>query len=428
MKCIGPPKHGILKNEMIALKLDSILLFILVIPFIMSFRIGPGETPYVFFGAIFLLLLSYVVLDLVKIKEKSKFFLKQIVLWSVIVSVIGSAFISAIIVRHQTHPIYMIHDIILQQESAIRFLLDGKNPYATTYFGTPLEQWNYSPSEVNPALYHFVMQPMYLLFALPFYFVSNHTIGYFDGRIPLLTLFLFVLVVGHILIKDKQKRLEFLTLMAFNPAMLPYTLEGRSDMFLFGFLFFSLFLLYKTKYFMGVIVMALAFAVKQSVWPLLPFFVAFLYFKTEDLKKTAFYTLIFLVTFFVIISPFLFWDTKAFLDSTVFYLSGNTPNSYPVSGYGIGKVLQSFGAIKDIHQYYPFHVWQLIIGLPVLVMLLVYLKKSPSVKRLVFVYTVFLFVFWYLSRYFNNSHLGFLSVLFITIYFFPEDNKTEIEK
>jgi hypothetical protein len=216
--------------------LNSILLFVLVIPFIMGYRIGPDETPYYLFGIIFLELLLYLVLDLLHLPEKKYFLLKRLLLFLIIMSVIGSAFSAAISVRHKTAPIYMIHDIILQQEAAIRFLLDGKNPYKETYFGTPLEEWHYSETEVNPALYHFVMQPAYLVIPLPFYFASNILLGYFDARVPLLFLFFIMLFVAALAVKEKEKQLEFVILLAFNPAMLAYTLEGRSDVFMYAFM------------------------------------------------------------------------------------------------------------------------------------------------------------------------------------------------
>jgi len=446
------------------IKLDSILLFALVIPFVMNYRISPKETSFLLFGLIFLGLLFYICLDLLRIKEKIYYFLKLLVLWFLVVGVIGSAFASAIIVRHQTHPIYMIHDIVLQQESAIRFLLDGKNPYAATYFGTPLEQWHYSEKDINPALYHFVMQPFYLLFALPFYFLSNTTIGYFDGRIPLLFLYLIMLIFAGVLVKNREKKLLFIILLAFNPSVLAHALEGRSDIFMFAFLFFGLYLLHIKKYFVAGIPIALSFAVKQSAWPILPFYFAFLYFhrkrnttnilrassalqnesrslsgsssrltsplsskRAPSLRsvrlfaRTIILLIPFIITFSVIVLPFFLWDQKAFLDSTIFYLSGSTEHSYPVSGYGLGMLLYQMGIIKDVHQYYPFWIWQLIIGMPVLTALILYLKKTPSVGRLILVYGIFLFVFWYLSRYFNNSHLGYLSVVFITAYFWPEE-------
>lgn len=407
------------------IKLDSILLFVLLIPFIMSYRLGPGDTPYWLFGLIFLGLFTYIVLDLLRLKDSLYFRIKQILLWLLIIGVIGSAFVSAIIVRHQTHPIYMIHDIVLQQESGIRFLLDGKNPYAVTYFGTPLEQWHYSDKEVNPALYHFVMQPFYLLFALPFYFLSNTTIGYFDGRIPLLFLFFTLLILAGWLVRDHEKKLLFIILLAFNPAMLSYTLEGRSDIFMFSFLFMGLFLLHKKQYFWAGVPIAFSFAVKQSAWPILPFYIAFLYFKTKSIKKTFKNILPLIIVFLTIVLPFFLWDKKAFLESTIFYLSGNASHSYPISGYGLGTMLHQMGLIKDVNAYHPFIIWQAIFGIPLFVVTLRYLKSRPGIGRMMLVYGIFLFVFWYFSRYLNNSHLGYLSMVLISAYFWPENEKFE---
>lgn len=404
------------------IKLDTILIFSLLIPFIMTFRLSPGNTPYWLFGLIFLGLLSYVILDtdIIKIRDNSRFIFKHALLWILIVLTIGSAYYSAIIVRHQTSPIYNTHDIVVQQESAIRFLLHGKNPYAATYFGTPLEKWPYSDTEINPALYHFVMQPLYLIFPIPFYFLFTRTIGFFDARIPLVFLFFALLVMASRLIKDQQKKLEFMVLLAFNPGVLGYFLEGRDDIFMFAFLFASLFLLFKKKYLWSGVVLALAFAVKQSVWPIFPFYVAFLYFKNKNFKKTVLEIIPFGLMFCAIVAPFIFWDYRAFLDSTVLYLSGNTAHSYPVSGYGLGAFLNQIGAVKDVHSYYPFWIWQVILGLPLIAVLILWQKRNNTVPRLIISYGIFLFVFWYLSRYFNNSHLGYLSLVFITSYFWPQ--------
>jgi len=421
------------------IKLDSVLLLALVTPFVMSYGLGPGDTPFWLFGIIFLGLLLYIAVDLSNIKTSLYLKFKNSLLWGLIIVVIGSAFTSALITRHKTHPVdAIIHDMPLQQEIAIRFLLDGKNPYGVNYFGTYLEQWHYSEKEVNPALYHFVLPPFYILSAIPFYFASNFIFGFFDARMPLLTLFLLMVVSASILVKDSDKKRLFIILLVFNPAMLPYALEGRSDIYMFAFLFIGLFLLHKRQYLWAGVPMALAFAVKQSAWPILPFYIAFLYFKAQHLegvlrppsrwimmKRIVRMIVPFVLTFCIIVLPFFLWDTKAFLDSTIFYLSGNIPNSYPVSGYGLGMLLHQVGIIKDIYQYYPFQIWQGVIGVPLAVFLTVYLKNHPTVGRLILVYGIFLFVFWYLSRYFNNSHLGYLSLVFIVAYFFP-DNKTDV--
>jgi uncharacterized membrane protein len=389
----------------------------------MGYRISPGDTPFWLFGLIFFGLLSYIVVDLLNVNKSLFLKLKNSLLWGLIIVVIGSAFVSATITRHKTHPIDKIHDMPLQQEIAIRFLMDGKNPYEVSYFGTFLEEWHYSEKDINPALYHFVLPPFYILFAIPFYFASNFIFGFFDARIPLLALFLFLLIVASILVKDQDKKRLFLVLLAFNPAMLPYVLEGRSDIFMFAFLFFGMYLLHVKKYFVSGIPIALAFAVKQSAWPILPFYFAYLFFKEKNLRKTLISMSSFTVSFVIVTIPFFLWNPKAFLDSIILYLSGNTEHSYPVSGYGLGKLLESFGFIKDVYAYYPFYIWQFIVGVPLFIFLIKYYRKHSDVNNLILMYGIFLFVFWYLSRYFNNSHLGYLSLIFITAYFWPENEK-----
>ncbi len=403
------------------LKLDTILIFALVIPFIMTYRISWGDTPYWLFGLIFFCLFLYVFLDLpvLTLKQSVCNIVKTVLLWCIIFMTIGAAVLSAIIVRHQTAPIFGVHDIVLQQEAAIRFFLHGKNPYAATYFGTPLEQWHYSDTEINPALYHFVMQPVYLIFPVPFYLFMGHIIGFFDARVPLFILLIALLLLASLLQKNPERSREFLILLAFNPSTLPYFIEGRDDIFMFAFLFAAWFFLYKKNELWGGVCMALAFATKQSVWPLFPFYVAYLYYEKKSVKETLISLIPFALICTLFIIPFFIWNPQAYLASTIFYLSGNTAHSYPVAGYGLGALLHQFGIIKDVHAYYPFWIWELIIAVPLLFLLLRWQQKENSIQRMIILYGLFLFVFWYLSRYFNNSHLGYLSMVFITAYFWP---------
>lgn len=404
------------------IKLDTVLAFVLIVPFIMTVRISPKETPYWLFAIIFAGLLSYLILDLASIKEKAFEKFKNITVWSLIVIVLISSFASAIIVRHQSSPTYNVHDIIIQQEAAMRFLLDGKNPYSENYFDTPLKNWHYSDTEVNPALYHFVMQPLYLIFSMPFYPLFGRTIGYFDGRFPLLFLFFAALIAAFKIVNDGEKRRSFILLLAFNPLMIIYTLEGRSDFFMYGFLIAGFYLLHKSKFLLSAVLIAASFAVKQSVWPLFPLYLAYLWFldpARQAIKKSL---PVFILTFVIIVGPFFLWNPKAFLDSTVFYLSGNIQNSYPISGYGFGMLLHELGIIKNLKDQFPFIIFQIIFSVPALFYLIKLIKKKTTVKSLILCYGVLLFVFWYFSRYFNNSHLIYLTIVFTTAYFWPEKN------
>ncbi|MBI4091776.1 MAG: hypothetical protein HY427_01025 [Candidatus Levybacteria bacterium] len=409
---------------MVSVKLDTVLAFVLIVPFILSHGIWPRATPYWLFALIFTALLILVFLDINKISNRIYEKSKNIIFWGLILSIISGAFISEIILRHESLPIFRIHDIALQQEVAIRYLLIGENPYQEDYFGTPLEQWNYSATEKNPALYHYVMQPFYTLFAIPFSSVSGTLFGFFDGRVPLMFLFFATLVFAHFLIKEGEKKRSFLLLLAFNPAMLPYTIEGRSDFFMLGFLFPSLFFLFRQKLFISAVFMGLAFAVKQSVWPILPFYVAYLWFRKRNSKDFQRTLGIFIGTFAIIVLPFFLWNPKAFIDSTILYLSGNTEHAYPISGYGFGMLLNQFGIIKSIKDNFPFVIFQLLLGIPLIIYLLKYLKKNMSVKNLILVYAIFLSIFWYFSRYFNNSHIAYISILITMVYFWPLDSRS----
>lgn len=403
------------------ISLSTLLLFTLLVPFVMSYRISPGDTPFWLFGLIFLGLFLYIVLDLYSKKIKQHFQFKLILLWILIAMSIGAAFYSVIVVRHKVAPVYTVHDIILQQEAAIRFLLDGKNPYATTYFGTPLESFHYSDTETNPALYYFVMEPLYLLSVVPFYVGMVHTIGYFDARLPLYVLFLISLVIISKVVVDKDQKLLAITLFAFNPAQLSYVLEGRSDMFVFGFFIVSMYFLQTRKILAGSIFLAFAFCIKQSVWPILPLYILYLFLTTKRKEAVIKGIIPFIAVVVVIVAPFLVWDGKAFIDSTVGYLSGTVPHSYPISGYGFGMVLKSLNFIPDVNAYFPFILLQVIVCMPLFYFLSKLLKKNTSIKVLILTYALLLFVFWYFSRYFNNSHIGYISTLLIIAYFWPKE-------
>lgn len=399
--------------------LSAVLLFSLSVPVVMKYRTMPIEgTPYYLFGILFLLLIGNIALvcGFESRYKKIVHTLQVLNTWIIIAIVLGGVMVTAIVDRSKTAPIHGVHDIILQQEAAIRFLLEGKNPYKETYFGTPLEQWHYDElgsSAVNPALYHFVMPPWYLLFPLPFYFFSIPLLGYFDARIVLLFCVVGTLLVLARWFKDKTLSILAVTITALSPATVDYLIEGRSDMFVLFWFLLSLFLLDKKRYLLSSLVFGLAIVSKQSIWIALPYFILY---QWAVQKKTVQSVLLSLGVIGIVVTavtmPFLVWDARAFFDSVIFYLSGNAVHSYPVSGYGLGMLLYEFGVIKNIHDTYPFAIWQMLMGLPVLVTTLWWLAKKPMLSRLILGYGISLFVIWYTSRYFNNSHIGYLTSVF----------------
>lgn len=408
---------------MVSAVLDSILLFAFSIPIVMQYRILPVEgTPYWLFGVLFLIVSSYSFISVYPpVLGTFKKYADQIKLTLAILAIcisLGGALVTAMFDRAKTAPVYGVHDIILQQEAAMRYLITGKNPYKETYFKTPVESFHYAEIDndhaVNPALYHFVMPPWYLLFPFPFYFVSNHTLGFFDGREVSLFLMGMLLVFVWFWFRDKAIARIAIILTALSPATVNYFIEGRSDIFALAWLVGALVLLERKQHILSAVFFALSLLSKQTIWFIVPFLGVYLWQTVADKKSRFFmYTGLVLLICALLVVPFLAWDARAFIDSVILYLTGNSVHSYPVSGYGFGMVLYEFGVIKNIHAYYPFLIWQIAFALPLFILLIKWLMHKPTQARLMISYAVFLMVYWYFSRYFNNSHLGYLSSVFV---------------
>lgn len=409
-------------------RIDTILAYCLVTSFIFRYRLSPGATPYWFFGLIFLALFLSLFSDLFWSQKKYYSRLKIILACFLVFAVIGPSIVSEIIVRHQNGPNHRIHDIILQLEAGIGFFLQGKNPYAVDYFDTPMRLFGYTEDNVlatNPALYHFVMPPFYLLFSTLFYFFSITFFQYFDGRQPLIFLFFGVLLL---VIRSRQKiekKLPIFFLLALSPATVDYFMEGRSDWFVFSFLFFAFYLLFQKRLVLASMSLAIAFGSKQSAWPIFPLWVVYLYFQQKgQLIQRILKVIKIMIPFFLfmvlIFLPFLLWKAQAFFDCLFNYLNGSLPTSYPISGYGFGELLVTQGFIKNSHQYYPFWIWQTLFCFPLFLFLINKMRKNKSVSFLIFSYALFLFVYWYFSRYFNNNHGSFFSLLLIAGWFFHQ--------
>jgi hypothetical protein len=124
----------------------------------------------------------------------------------------------------------------------------------------------------------------------------------------------------------------------------------------------------RKKYiYFSVIAFAFALLAKQTMWFAAPLYVAYLYihFKNQ-FRKFIYAVLLMLGIGIIFVLPFIVWDAKAFIDSVVLYLSAGGKTGYPVSGYGLSMILFNQGVIKDLHQFYPFLLWQFAFGIPVI--------------------------------------------------------------
>jgi hypothetical protein len=395
--------------------ISALLLFSCTIPVVTKYKIFPTEeTPYWLFGILFLSLIGFSLLSLYPQIKKN--FLRSFLFWLCIGISLGGPSITAISERHRVAPVWMTHDIILQQEAAMRYLLQGKNPYKETYFGTPVEMFNYdeigNTEAINPALYHFVMPPGYLLIPFPFYWVANRIFGYFDGRMVLIVLMGVTLFVLSRWFKRKDVAETAIVFTALSPASVDFFIEGRSDMFALAMLISALFFLQRKRIYLSAGIFSLAILSKQTMWFSIPLYIAFLYALLRDLRKLFGPLALMCLIGMVFTGPFLLWDVRAFIESVILYLSAGGERGYPVNGYGLSMILYSWGIIKDIHEYYPFFVWQGIIGCLAIIGTMKYFMSNPSMSRFFVGFAITLFAFWYTSRYFNNSHIATVAGLF----------------
>lgn len=399
--------------------LAAVLVFSLSIPVVMQYRILPIDgTPYWLFGVLFALLFAFFSFSFFPLAQKKyREWLLDGILVGILLIVVGGSSVTAMVDRAKTAPVFGAHDIILQQEAAMRYLITKKNPYKETYFNTPVAEFHYAEmgndKAVNPALYHFVMPPWYLLFPFTFYYSVRPIVGFFDGRMALLFTMGLLLVALRFWFKKPAVGRLAIILTALSPSVIHYFIEGRSDVFAFSWMVVSLVLLDKKRPIASAAIMALAMLSKQTIWFIAPFYGVSLYRETRGQSGVFLRSVVVFTALFVGISlPFVLWDPKAFMDSVIFYLNGNSLHSYPVAGYGLSMVLYEAGIITDIHAYYPFILWQIGVAVPVGVYALWFFWRERTNDRLLFVYASFLLVFWYVSRYFNNSHLGYLTMVF----------------
>jgi hypothetical protein len=308
------------------------------------------------------------------------------------------------------------HDGLIQTEEAVRLLLSGKNPYTENYVDTPLQQAPFTRPP-NPAVYHLAYLPLSFLVQLPFAFLSWRFWGWYDGRWLYVVLLLLSLPLSAELAARKERRLSLVMAIGLNLPLLAFTAEGRNDILGLFLVLWSLYLALRDRKTLSLLVMALGCASKQTVWFGLPFY--FLYLLKDDLSWRAIWQLLrqawpFYVTVILVIGPFVWWDPRAFIEDTFLYLTGHLDTSYPMWGMGIAFLLQLCGLVDSDIVYVPFWIPQLLIGVPVLGLLILYQVRHNGLRAFWFGFAVLQLVLGYFSRVFQNNYFA---VIVTTLFF-----------
>lgn len=324
--------------------------------------------------------------------------------------------IASIVLRETGRPYTYVHDGAIMVEEAARKLLAGHDPYAADYLDTPLYYW---PMVNNPALYHLTYFPFLFLVTTPFVWLFDRIGIFWDQRYLYLPAYLATLWVVAALVRDTPRRLALVALVALNPQLYPFVVEGRNDYFVLVFLFAGVALVQRERRALGALAIAMAGGVKLHAFFLLPFLLIYYIARPAPgatrprnvrevwgaLFRPFLPASIFLVATF---APFLLNDFGAFYDDVVRYNAGGAAWSYPISGMGFSALLLALGVIPDPQADFPFAAVEIAVATPIAVYFVRRLWRTPTLALMLTGYALTLLAFLFFGRYFQGNYLGYI--------------------
>lgn len=339
------------------------------------------------------------------------------ILFFVIVPMIG-----VISFRHsQQADAQLTHDNVIQMEEAVKFLKQGKNPYAENYDQTPLV--DYGGGKVygvtNPALFHLINLPAHLALTTAASSIITPLFGFYDERMLYLLVYLALLYMVYRMGRTEVEKQRLVVLIGLNPLMIPFMVEGRNDVLILFVLVVALLALYRRRRLTAAAIFALACSIKAFAWTMIPFFAVVLFViggttLRERLRRAIAPGLVALGVMAVFFLPFLIWNAPALIDDIIRYPGGSLATSYPIAGNGVGTSLMVLGIIKSNTASFPFWILQAIAVIPLLVIFLPRLYRRPDVSLLIFSGAIVAFANQYFGRYFHPNHFGFILAMIAT--------------
>jgi len=428
---------GVYKNIFKIFSLDAWLLIFLVPPALFSIQVYFRHATTQFgisCFAVLLILIVYILFDYHARRNNintAEHYKRKIILVISLISIF--LLIGLIVVFDQSrHPKYEnIHDEIMVTESAIKYFVQWQNPYTEDYFNTPLELHQKYRSIIvmdsvrvfNPAFFHYAYLPAQFILPSPLYLFLTNTFHWYDHRFFYFICVLIILLILYKMVKDNRRKLLTLILFFFCPSFFFYLLFGFNDLQVLLLLLICLYFLRRKKIILSAIFLALALVSKQSTIIFVPFYLLYLLgdnnkiAKVNHFRKVLFPTLLIFIIVVAVILPFIIWDKNSFIDDVLYFVSGKSSTSYPINGVGFSNLIYQAHLVNSVNDYYPFIIWQLVITIPIMIYLIIKQLKDNSLKRLILNYALTLFVFWFFSRYFFNTHMMYIACFLPVAYF-----------
>ncbi len=323
--------------------------------------------------------------------------------------------------RRQFGPASYVHDNAILIEEGVKQLLSGHNFYTADYRGTALAAWQggqfYDATSQtwfpNPALFHYITLPFYTLGSAAVAVVSLMVVGFYDQRFTHLLALGLLAGAAWTLPRRRQDRISYLIVLLLNPLAVAAITMGTSDIFVLAWLIAAIAAFAAGRGTLGAVSLALAATSKQTAWVVLPLVAAYWWW-AEPRRRRELLWLPGLAL--AIIAPFALWNWPAFWDDVYRYPAGTLPTSYPIYGLGLSVLLQLVGFPPSPRAYFPYSLLQLALAGPLLAVLLWWQRRDNTMARAVAGSAVFLLVFWWLSRFFNENYLWVVVALLATEY------------
>lgn len=338
---------------------------------------------------------------------------ERAIIWLCVLAVLPVLFLTAL--RAASQPWEYVHDSTVQTEEAMRYLLEGKNPYVESYASGPMGKVPFWGGK-NPALEHVVYYPGSFLLGLPVYALCMKLAGHYDHRLFLLLSHALALA-GAWFAADVRWRRHLLVALGLNPAFLFYLAQGTNDSLVTGLLMPAIALASMGRDVLAAVLIGAAAGFKQTAWFFAPIYLAGLAGRTGFARAAAAGGALAL-TMALLTLPIVWWDPAAFHDDTVAYLMGTAKESYPPSGLSIASLLGPLAEAPESARRL-FQGLQLFVVLPALLFFAWRQWRAPSAAGLLRGYSLAVTASFVCARYFNASHLAYCSLFFIASFYLP---------
>jgi hypothetical protein len=313
----------------------------------------------------------------------------------------------------------MEHDGLLQIESAVDRLLNGRPIYGVDWSNTPMAQvtWPYTAGP-NPALHHLAYFPLTVLVGVPVRFLTRGLGLPFDYRIVLIGFALVGLLAIVALPIAPERRFMVITALFVSPLITLYLWSGRTDIEFLAVMLVSLALLSRGHPIAAALALGIAVALKPFALLAVPFLLLVLLIRWRarpSRKEVGFSLAVLALAPIVTILPFVIAAPAAFWTDVVLYTSGGVADAYPIVGYGFGELLYEVHLVAHRTDRVPFGFFQLLALLPVAWLTGRAFLHRPSLGRWMAGYALTLLAVTFFARFFNDNYVAVIIALLLCI-------------